>query len=107
MALNYVRVSEVLLKVRNVEDTSGKACSGHKSWLGHWEWYAGTKATVCSKKDCQGSPVVGAHVVKAKPENDMDKSTQFIVPLCSMHNSSSVGTLKLRPNTVGVVASIA
>lgn len=106
MALNDVSVTEVLLEVRNVEDTSGRAC-GHKSWLAHWEWYAGIEATVCSKKDCQGSPAVGAHVVKAKPENDMDKSTQFIVPLCSIHNGSSVGTLKLRPNAVGVVASIA
>ena len=76
----------------NLKNTSGRKCvCGCRSWLKHWERYAGQPAGQCAHVGCANSAEVGAHV-KEKGRND---NFWYIIPLCKKHNNWHLDDLDL------------
>ncbi len=72
-----------MIKVKNLNGTSGRVPSQYSSWLAFWEAKTGKKATICAAQDCYNrNNLVGAHVQKVDP---FDRSW-YIVPICSACN---------------------
>ncbi len=68
-----------MVKVKNINGTSGRLPSGYTSWLDYWERKSGEKASVCHAYSCSTkTELVGAHVKKAEGSDN----SWYIVPLC-------------------------
>ena len=63
-------------------------CPTCGTWKKHWEKWQGTEMLAdCSNKNCSSPifPIYGSRIIKS----DIEKSHQWIIPLCSKCNDSS------------------
>ena len=73
------------IEVKNKNGTANKKSpSGYSSWLDFWEKTKNKKATTCEALGCNGTPDVGAHVIK----NGLG-GKEFILPLCYSCNNQA------------------
>ncbi len=71
-----------MIKVKNLNGTSGRVPNQYSSWLAFWEAKTGRKANKCSVYACNKTDLVGAHVQKA----DSSDRSWYIVPICAACN---------------------
>jgi hypothetical protein len=75
------------VKVKNLTGTGSRTCRC-ANWLDHWKKHNTAHLdlpTCCPVSGCNSGDLVGAHVIKAEPE---DKSI-YICPLCGGHSSAT------------------
>lgn len=90
--------------ISNVPETSFEECEGYcPSWIQHWENATGFVAEKCSVVGCHEYDIdhlVGAHVYIEDDEDD----TEYIIPLCKVHNHHTQDLLEVRESTEFVYA---
>ena len=84
MEISYQVTTPV--KIKNANGTSQRKCACG-SWLDHWKKFSQKNPGVCSVSGCGKIATLGAHVVRPLAKNEAYKTTPYIVPMCSHHNS--------------------
>lgn len=75
-----------MVKVKNINGTTGRIPKGYSSWEDFWQSKKGKEFSDCSCKGCTDEAKVGAHVKKV----DSIDNKWYIVPLCKGCNSKSI-----------------